>query len=516
MQLELRPLLDSSPIGVAIVSHQTNKRLFVNQQMLEMFGVSSREELLEQDIAETWVDKEMLVHLREKFDRGEEIINFEAKRQRADGSQWWVLLNSQAIEFEGEPARAVWHIDITGRKRADEDVRKLNAELEKQVEQQTRELRSSDAIFKAFINHSPAKIHMKDKVGRVTFINKRCEEILGSAEKDIIGKTAHDFFSKEIADIFTELDEIVMETGKPIEQEEIFIVDGVERIFSATKFPIYSDGKLTGIGSVANDITERLEAEQELQNALIDAEMANHSKSEFLATMSHELRTPLNAILGFSDLLRGQYFGPLGEKKYMEYASDIYNSGEHLLALISDILDISAIEAGKRPLFKEPINLGALMEDCIHVVYHAALEADIELVIDAPPDLPLLYADMRALKQVFINLLSNAVKYSGNGKQVTLSAQVDGENMAIRVIDGGEGISAELLPTITAPFTRGDSDAHLTKEGTGLGLAIVELMVSAHEGELAFDSQVSEGTVVTVLLPLNKEDVEMQQQTLSL
>jgi len=123
---------------------------------------------------------------------------------------------------------------------------------------------------------------------------------------------------------------------------------------------------------------------------------------------------------------------------------------------------------------------------------------------------------LRALKQVLINLLSNAVKYSGNGKKVILSARVDKENMIIRVIDAGKGISSELLPTITAPFTRGESDSHLTKEGTGLGLAIVELMVTAHEGELAFESAVSEGTTVTVRLPLNKEGVEMRQQTLGL
>ncbi len=504
----LRPILDSSPVGLAIVSHRTNKRLFVNEHMLEMFGVSTREELLEQDISETWVDIELLAQLREQAVRGEAIVDLEAERIRTDGSKWWVLMNSQMIDFEGEPARAIWHVDITRRKEAEEQVLKLNAELEQRVERQTQELRSNEAILKAFINHCPAKVHMKDEKGRITFINKRSEEIFAFPEKDIIGKTAHDIYPRDIADEFSAHDRLVMEKGQPVEKEEVFHIEGEDRTFSATKFPIYNDGRLTGIGSIAMDITERLKAEQELHSALVDAEMANHSKSEFLATMSHELRTPLNAILGFSDLLRGQYFGPLGENRYMEYASDIYSSGEHLLALISDILDISAIEAGKRPLFKEAIDLGVLMKDCVNVVFHAALEADIELVIDAPEDLPTINADIRALKQVLINLLSNAVKYSGKGKQVVLSARVDGDAMVIQVADTGQGISANLLPTITEPFTRGDSDAHLTKEGTGLGLAIVDLMVTAHDGKLVFESEEAKGTVVTVLLPIHKEASE--------
>jgi len=473
--------------------------------MLELFGVNSNEELLAQSISDTWVDMARLEMSREIASRNENLVDFEAERKRADGSTWWVLLNSQTIEFEGEPARIVWHNDITERKLAVQEVQKLNQDLEKRVEERTRNLNKSEELFRTIINHSPAKIHLKDKEGRYTLINKHAAKLYGVTEKTGLGQTIHDVFSERYAAEYRDHDQEAIATESAVVREERFDINGEIYTYQTTKFPIFEEGVLTGTGAIGTDITDRIQIEKHLQDALVSTEQASHSKTEFLATMSHELRTPLNAILGFSDMLRGQYFGPLGQNRYMEYAEDIHFSGEHLLTLINDILDISAIEAGKRPLVKETINLNLIISESIKVVAPAAQTADITISVEIADELPIIFADARAIKQIIINLLANAVKFSISGNEVIISAATEGNDMIIQVIDSGSGIASDILPTIIEPFARGDASAHVAQEGTGLGLAIVNLLVQAHNGNLAITSEVSKGTTVTITMPLGEE-----------
>ncbi len=250
------------------------------------------------------------------------------------------------------------------------------------------------------------------------------------------------------------------------------------------------------------DVTNRKRMEADLQDALVDAERANRSKSEFLATMSHEFRTPLNAILGFSEMLRAQYFGPLGARKYTEYAADIHNSGEHMLALVNDVLDIATIEAGKRPYIKSEILLEGLLRNCIKSVEPIASEKSIKVLLDVPRNMPLLYADKRSATQILQNLLSNAVKFSEPGGVISVSTASAGDEITISVIDTGIGISADYLPKITEPFSQAVSDPYRAQEGTGLGLSIVSSLVDAHGGKLEIESEVGKGTAVTVAFPL--------------
>ncbi len=272
--------------------------------------------------------------------------------------------------------------------------------------------------------------------------------------------------------------------------------------FSSSFVPIKgADGKVIKLMGVTQDITEQRNVEEKLHCALTDAEAASKAKSEFLATMSHEFRTPLNAILGFSEMLHSQYFGPLGSGKYIDYAEIIHNSGEHMLGLVNNMLDIAAIEAGKRPIVKEACDVCEIANECINSVEMSAKDAGIDISLDVLENLPSLYADRRSIVQILLNLLSNAIKFSDRYGTVTVSISNSDTTMEITVRDTGIGISSERLLQIPEPFTQSHDDPLLTQNGSGLGLSIVHSLVEIHGGELTIESVINKGTVVTVKFP---------------
>ncbi len=233
------------------------------------------------------------------------------------------------------------------------------------------------------------------------------------------------------------------------------------------------------------------------------AEAASRSKSEFLANMSHELRTPLNAIIGFSQVMQQQMFGPLGAEKYNEYAHDINASGQHLLDVINDILDMSKIEAGKWTLETAEIDLAETVDETLRIVSGRAAEAKINLVVE-PIQIPALQADKRAVKQVLLNLLTNGIKFTPEGGTVRVTAEhVDGDGFAsVRITDTGIGIKAADLDKIGRPFEQVESHHVRTHEGTGLGLALSRSLVELHGGLFAITSTPGEGTQVRFSLPV--------------
>jgi signal transduction histidine kinase len=218
--------------------------------------------------------------------------------------------------------------------------------------------------------------------------------------------------------------------------------------------------------------------------------------------MSHELRTPLNAIIGFSELLADEMFGPLGDSKYKEYVNDIRHAGEHLLALISDLLDISKIEAGRRTVNDDVIDLAALVTRCVSMMSDLARRGDVALdcVIAVPA--PNLTADHRAVRQIVVNLLSNAVKFTPAGGTVTcgIVTLADG-GVAIEVRDTGIGISEEDLGRVLEPFYQVDNSLTRHRTGTGLGLSLVNAIANLHDGRLVMKSGVGHGTTVRVEFP---------------
>jgi len=230
------------------------------------------------------------------------------------------------------------------------------------------------------------------------------------------------------------------------------------------------------------------------------AEEANQAKSKFLANMSHELRTPLNAIIGFSEIMESGMFGPLGAEKYIEYSRDIRESGEYLLDVINDILDMSKIEAGGIRLAPEAVELDSLLADCIRVVSTRAGEKNLRLDAQVEPAIQ-LKADRRALKQIALNLLSNAVKFTPDGGAVSVRGRARGGIVTIAIRDNGIGIAQQALHKLGRPFEQVESQLTKRHQGSGLGLAIAKSLIELHGGAMRIRSQLGRGTIVLVRLP---------------
>jgi PAS domain S-box-containing protein len=270
--------------------------------------------------------------------------------------------------------------------------------------------------------------------------------------------------------------------GKVIEQRRVRMPDG-------------------GILVTYTDVTEQKRVEADLRRARDEAELASRSKTEFLANMSHELRTPLNAVIGFSDVLSGELFGQLGDRRYREYARDIRDSGMHLLKLINDVLDVAKIEHGTVEIADELVDVSAVVESCVRLMRERAGAAGVSLRVTLQPLLPTLRADSRRLKQILINLLSNAVKFTQAAGRVTIEAAVDQRGFRITVSDTGIGIAPEDLETALRPFGQIDSRLSRKYQGTGLGLPLTKAMAELHGGALELVSTPGQGTIATVWLP---------------
>jgi len=245
-----------------------------------------------------------------------------------------------------------------------------------------------------------------------------------------------------------------------------------------------------------------LQSEANLKYARNSAEAANRAKSDLLANMSHELRTPLNAIIGFSDTMINEVFGEIGNERYAEYTRDIHDSGKHLLDLINDILDVSAIEAGKLELRSEPLETEQLLDACMKLVKHRADTSGVTLERHIEKDLPNLLGDGRRVKQILLNLLSNAVKFTPENGKVTVSicTATDG-GMRFMVEDTGIGMDETGIEIALAKFGQVDSDLTRKYEGTGLGLPLTKSLVEAHQGTMDIRSRLGSGTTVEVRFP---------------
>jgi two-component system, cell cycle sensor histidine kinase PleC len=267
-----------------------------------------------------------------------------------------------------------------------------------------------------------------------------------------------------------------------------------------------SNVQLLSYQSEKDDLIAELEVAKYVSDeARRRAEDANLAKSRFLASMSHELRTPLNAILGFSEVMFNEVMGPLNNPMYKEYASDIHHSGQHLLDLINEILDLSRIEAGRYELQEESVMLSEIAEDCIGMVQLRARTKSINITEQFEPDMPPVWADEKAIRQVILNLLSNAVKFTPQNGEISLKlGWTAGGGQYVSVKDNGPGIAEEEIPVVLSAFGQGSIAIKSAEQGTGLGLPIVQAILAKHDGEFILKSKLREGTEVIAILPAKR------------
>ncbi|MCR9257540.1 MAG: PAS-domain containing protein [Alphaproteobacteria bacterium] len=446
------------------------------------------------------------------------------ERQRPDG---------RILRIEGNPIESggfvTTYTDITELRRSQIELEKTNAELDDRVRQRTEELAQQTAALGTVLTSISSGITLVDRDLNFVLANDRASEILDipkelmrkgtpfdevmryNVERGEYGPGDPDQQIRERVDLALKFEphHFVRERpdGTAIEVEGYPVADGFVTTYTDVTEKYQAAQKL----KEANIELERrvLERTAELQESKTRAETANKVKSEFLAHMSHEFRTPLNAILGFSDLVRSEMFGPLGNEKYKEHLDLVHASGSHLLSLIDDLLEMARLETGHYVLDDATIQISEAVDYARNTVMHQAQEKNQRIEVLLPHTLPDLRADPRRLHQMLLNLLSNAVKFSPERAVISVSAEAltetgqNGDGIAIRVQDSGTGIPEEDLARVTEPFAQVRSTMK-SQEGTGLGLAIVKGIMEEHNGRLDLASTVGKGTVASLVFPADR------------
>ncbi len=399
----------------------------------------------------------------------------------------------------------------------------------KQHEIENSALTEGLRTFSRAVEQSPTAIIITTDNGNIEYINPSFTSLTGYTIGEVSGLLPRELVGQET--LTAECKELlsVVTSGRIWRGELRLKTKANQEIWCAmTVSPVRNaEGGKGHFIAIAEDITERKQAQEALKSARDEleirveertrelreeiadrkraeerAETANRVKSRFLANMSHELRTPLNAIIGFSDVIRRELFGPMSSPKYMDYACNIHESGTHLLQLINDTLDLSAIEAGKLALHEERVDLADVSAAASRLITPRAESGKVNMESVIDPDLPYLFADELRVKQILINLLSNAVKFTPEGGSVTLAITYDETNgFTIKIKDTGIGmdkagitISMEVFGHVTNAFSKGH-------EGTGLGLPLTQKLVQAHDGSLDIASALGVGTTVTIHFP---------------
>lgn len=390
------------------------------------------------------------------------------------------------------------------RQQAQEEVIRLNQALEKRVKE-------SETRYQQIVELAEAGIWVLDRTGHTTYVNQSITRLLGYTESELLGRPMIEFMidpGKQWEDFLTS---ISLHTKQIIKGEVRLRTKAGQELWTFfSTSPVFDEnGQLLWTAALFNDISERKKAEEQLRLSsdrisLANAELARATrlKDEFLAGMSHELRTPLNAVLGLSEALLEEVYGSLTQKQKQSIQT-ISQSGQHLLELINDILDLAKIESGKMDLQLTTFSVRTLCETSLNFVRPMAYRKNIQLSLDVADEPGDILMDERRLRQVLINLLSNAVKFTPDGGRVELRAQnnVEDETVQLSVTDTGIGIALEDVNKLFQPFVQLDSSLSRRYEGTGLGLALVRRIVEMHGGSVILDSTPGQGSCFQVILP---------------
>jgi PAS domain S-box-containing protein len=450
-----------------------------------------------------------------KASRGIEDI-YELTYVRKDGSRFPAIVSVTALRDAHDDI--IGYLLIGTDNTARQQVEAAQALLDQR-------LRDQQFYTRSLIESNIDALMMTDPLGIISDVNQQMIALTGRTRDELIGAPCKNFFTNP-ARAEAAIKRVLTENKVSNYELTVRAQNGDETVVSYNAATFHDrDRKLQGVFASARDVTERKRFERTLEDKNIQLERASRMKSEFLATMSHELRTPLNAIIGFSEALKDGLMGQTSELQH-EYIDDIFSSGQHLLSLINDILDLSKVEAGMMALELEAVDLNSLLSNSLTIVREKAAAQHIALELEIGDDLGAPQLDMRKTKQILYNLLSNAVKFSANGGSVTLRARrvsrgavgtlagswpvhnfplADNDYndfLEICVIDRGIGISQKDMAKLFQAFSQIDSSLARKFEGSGLGLAMVKQLAELQGGTVAVASAEGEGSRFAAWLPL--------------
>jgi PAS domain S-box-containing protein len=401
---------------------------------------------------------------------------FEWRHKRFDGTEFDAEVSLNLIDVTGHKYLLAIIRDITERKQAEETLRLKEHEI----------IESEEKFRTLFIAGSDAFTVSTIEDGRITEINKSYENMFGFSRDEVIGKTSKEL---NIWPDFSIREKMINDLNKYGQANaETVLRKKNGEIFDCiiTMKPLQLQNNQYMVGTI-HDISERKRAYESEEEART-ARLASQAKSEFLAGMSHELRTPLNAVIGFSQVLQKQYFGKLNEQQ-QEYVNDIYTSGQHLLSLINDILDLSKIETGKMELELTQVNMESLIKNSLVMIKEKAHDHQIELNVQTVPNME-IQGDERKIRQVVYNLLSNAIKFTPDGGKISVTAEyLDKDTISVCVADNGIGVAPENQEKLFKEFSQIKSGLVDKSPGTGLGLALCKRMVELHGGRIWMASE---------------------------
>jgi PAS domain S-box-containing protein len=485
-----RSILDRLPIGVLV--YRLNNLIYANRAFLDWTGYPALEALAEAGgLDSLFIETKPVAHPTDAKNGGKTltITTVNGKQKPVEGRLF-------SVPWNNENALALM---INTQTVTDERATAAEASL-RRVEGENHELR-------AILDTATDGVLVLNRAGRVLSANSSAQALFGYEATDFTEFTFGDLFAPESRrSVLDYLDRLVngapaglLDTGR----------EAIGRVRQGGLVPLYiTMGRIEGgekLCAVLRDITAWKRTEEELINARQQAERASTAKSEFLAKISHEIRTPLNAIIGFSEVMMDERFGPVGNERYRQYLKDIHSSGDHLISLLNDLLDLSKIEAGKLELTFVSVNLNDLVQQCVAIMQQQANRERVIIRTSLPLSLPQIVADARSVRQIALNLLSNSIKFTGAGGQVIVStALTDDNEVTLRVRDTGIGMSEKELQTALEPFRQLATAARWGSSGTGLGLSITKALAEANHARFRISSQVDEGTLVEVAFPATR------------
>jgi PAS domain S-box-containing protein len=374
-----------------------------------------------------------------------------------------------------------------------------------------RERDDAISLLSSIFDVSEVGIVVSDQNRRIVKVNESFTRMYGWSREELIGRDVSEMVTEdERTQARKNHDEYIKSGLRSSGEMKVVRKDASVANALYTTATLELSQKRRFQVTTVMDITIRKQMELSLRLAKEQADMANHAKSTFLANMSHELRTPLNAIIGFSEMMKNETFGPLGNDKYKEYLSDIHLSARHLLEIINEVLDMSKIEAGRVELDESWIDLRDMIRAVSRMSASRAFSSGLEIREEVGEGLPALLADSRLIRQILINLLTNALKFSEKDGAITIRAAINENNeLSLSVEDQGIGIPQERISEALEPFGQVNEPVHVREyQGTGLGLPLAKAMAELHGGLLTLDSIENQGTNVTITFPAYRTMVD--------